>query len=366
MLKVLDLFSGVGGMSLGATQAGFSLAGAVELDSITIETHKVNFPKSLHIQSDISTLKGNDLKKLLKIKSGELSGIIGGPPCQGFSTMGKRDVNDPRNTLFIHFFRIVKELQPDFFVAENVPGILNQKFNDIRNIAFGLIENDYNLLAPIIIRANEIGVPTIRKRVFFIGLKKSRMIAIDNSTFIIDQNKDNYVKDALLGLPLDIENDESKWKAIKPPLPNTYSNNISKLIFESGVGSQEAIERYFVGNEVSGIVGTNHNSEVIERFRNVPQGGVDKISKSPRLSMEGFCPTLRAGTGRDKGSHQALRPIHPIKPRVIYPREAARIQGFPDWFQFHDTKWHSFRQIGNSVSPIVAEYILSRIFKEIY
>ena len=94
-------------------------------------------------------------------------------------------------------------------------------------------------------------------------------------------------------------------------------------------------------------------------------GEVDSVSKSYRLKYKGFCPTLRAGTGSDKGSYQAVRPLHPTENRVITPREAARLQGFPDWFQFHSTKWHSFRQIGNSVSPILAEHIL-RVVKEAF
>ena len=99
------------------------------------------------------------------------------------------------------------------------------------------------------------------------------------------------------------------------------------------------------------------------RYASLDIGEQDPISKSVKLDPFGFCPTLRAGTGRDKGSFQAVRPIHFLSPRVITPREAARLQGFPDWFVFDKTKWHSFRQIGNSVSPLVAEQILS-ILKE--
>jgi DNA (cytosine-5)-methyltransferase 1 len=90
-------------------------------------------------------------------------------------------------------------------------------------------------------------------------------------------------------------------------------------------------------------------------------GKMDSRTKSVRLDPNGFCPTLRAGTGPEKGSFQAVRPIHYSRPRVITPREAARLQGFPDWFQFDTTKWHSFRQIGNSVSPLVSEFIMTKV-----
>ena len=112
---------------------------------------------------------------------------------------------------------------------------------------------------------------------------------------------------------------------------------------------------------VTGFFSTKHTAAVEQRFSNVEQGKVDRISKYPRLKWDGISPTLRAGTGSDRGSFQAVRPIHPDDPRVITVREAARIQGFPDWFIFHPTKWHSFRMIGNSVSPVVSTHLLSKI-----
>src|SRR3546814_16995927 len=92
----------------------------------------------------------------------------------------------------------------------------------------------------------------------------------------------------------------------------------------------------------------------MDRFIETAQGKVEPVSHYPKLAWSGQCPTLRAGTGAEKGSFQAMRPIHPTQPRVITVREGARLQGFPDWFMFHPTKWHSFRMIGNSVSPIVS------------
>jgi DNA (cytosine-5)-methyltransferase 1 len=104
---------------------------------------------------------------------------------------------------------------------------------------------------------------------------------------------------------------------------------------------------------------TKHHADVVKRFSDLKQGGFDPVGKYPRLAWGGLCPTLRAGPGADKGSHQAIRPIHPDEDRVITVREAARLQGFPDEHRFHPTIWHSFRQIGNSVSPIIARAILS-------
>lgn len=363
MLKVVDLFAGVGGMSLGAARAGFQLAGAVELDPIAIETHKVNFSSTKHFQCDISKLSSRDITDELKLKPSQLDGIIGGPPCQGFSSMGKRNADDPRNSLFLHFFRLVNEIEPKFFVAENVPGILDSKYDEIRNIAFSLVSKKYTLISPITISAKDVGVPTIRTRVFFIGFNKNYFKNPELNLFSPDERKFNYVRDGLLGLPEELHTNQYAWTEIQKGDKGSYSDILSNN-FPTDVGNIEAIERYLMRSEVTGIIGTSHTPEVIERFMRVKQGEVDRVSKAPRLKLDGFCPTLRAGTGRDRGSYQAVRPIHPTENRVITPREAARLQGFPDWFQFHKTKWHSFRQIGNSVSPLVSEYVMTKILKE--
>ena len=134
--------------------------------------------------------------------------------------------------------------------------------------------------------------------------------------------------------------------------------------FPSGVGNSAAIEALLKNNLVSGCLGTDHGAGIIKRYANLMEGEVDKCSRAVRLRRKGLCPTLRAGTGPDRGSYQAVRPIHPTEPRVITPREAAGLQGFPDWFQFDKTKWHSFRQIGNSVSPILAEAVVGTILSK--
>ncbi|MNG21187.1 Modification methylase AplI [compost metagenome] len=117
--------------------------------------------------------------------------------------------------------------------------------------------------------------------------------------------------------------------------------------------------------EISGVINTKHTQPVIERFSETRPGETELVSRYPRLSWGGHCPTLRAGTGSDKGSFQAMRPIHPSEPRVITVREAARLQGFPDWFLFHPTIWHSFRMIGNSVSPLMSHHLMSIIAEKL-
>ncbi|MGX2028901.1 DNA cytosine methyltransferase [Methylocaldum gracile] len=369
MPVVIDLFSGVGGLSLGAARAGFELAGAVDTDQIALETHAKNFPASAHIPLSVAELSGEALLKEAGVKPGGLDGLIGGPPCQGFSFIGKRDVGDARNELFGHFFRLVSETRPKFFLAENVPGIEHSIYDDIRERAFSLIRDNYVLLPPIEVKAESYGAPTARKRIFFVGYDPKYVRDLDSRSF--DPSPDipaTCVGDGLEGLPEDIDpswsNEESGWRPVGK-IPSGFFGDRVRGKIPAGVGDDRSIERYAEKGEVSACLGTKHTKEVEERFSRLAWGETDKVSRAMRLHPKKYCPTIRAGTGPDRGSYQALRPIHHNRPRVITPREAARLQGFPDWFVFHPTKWHSFRQVGNSVSPVVSESLLSTFFRAI-
>lgn len=365
-MNAIDLFAGVGGLSLGAARAGFNIQAAVELDKIAIESHALNFPNSLHMNVDISCLKGKELLSAANLK--ELDCLIGGPPCQGFSNIGKGNVDDIRNELYHHFFRLVSELKPKCFMAENVPGIMNKKYNTIRDNALALVKNDYHILPFVKANASNYGAATKRERIFFIGVSKDFKNDIISHSEFLSSNlaiPNANVDDALYGLPHEISNYSNRledgWCSIIQDKKGYFYERLWGDL-PPNVGNEMAINELKNG-KVSGVVGTIHTEQVIERYKNVPQGGTDKISRSMRLDPKGLCPTLRAGTSSDKGSYQALRPIHPYAHRVITPREAARLQGFPDWFIFHETKWHSFRQIGNSVSPLVAEALLKPLLK---
>lgn len=368
--KVIDLFAGVGGLSLGAARAGFSLALAVELDKHAFAAHSLNYPTTKHAKDDVSTLTGKRLLELAGLASGELDGLIGGPPCQGFSSMGHRNVADPRNNLFVKFFELVNDCQPAFFVAENVLGILDEKYDTIRQSAFRYVEDDYTLLTPMRIRAADFGVPTRRERVFFVGYRNNSRRSLTQAHFEAGKTRTPAtVKTALQGLPPKIFRhwitEEQSWRPVQPLPDSEYGKQIQGDA-PPGVGNSEALKRFFEYNLASGSFGTRHSPEIQERYGRLKPGEQDPITKSVRLELEGLCPTLRAGTDSDHGSFQAVRPIHPTAARVITPREAARLQGFPDWFRFAPSKWHSFRQIGNSVSPILAGVIFKVIYSRLY
>lgn len=379
MANVIDLFAGAGGLSLGAARAGFNVSAAVEIDPHAMNSHRANFPNTVHIQRDIMTLTGAELLQLAGIPQHDLVGIIGGPPCQGFSSIGHGDVNDIRNKLFIKFFELVEELQPAFFLAENVPGIMNPKYDSIRNEAFRHIR-DYQILDPICVRANEYGAPTIRTRYFFIGFLNDGRIAPITTDAItamrVKGEEQTTVRKALEGLPSDIRYRNKNSSGLKKLVQNywdeTTEHEQSEFFYRrvtgmipNNVGNQDYINTYQTKHIVNGFFPTKHTENVRTRYSNLVYGQQDKISKSTRLDPDGFCPTLRAGTGPEKGSYQAVRPIHYERARVITPREAARLQGFPDWYKLPETIWHGFRQLGNSVSPIAAERVLSAIYQKL-
>lgn len=366
---VIDLYSGIGGLGLGAARAGFELSLSVDKDPILAATHKINFPSSPQTENDVSTLSGAELLKGANLGQGELSGLIGGSPCQGFSRIGRRDQADQRNQLFIHFFRLVSELRPSFYLAENVQGILDSQNEAVISHALSLVPKDYVMLDPLELNAADFGAATNRKRIFFFGYlpDKCKSISRDDFESAKWKTKSN-VGLALGGLPLKIKKEWSKddkgWRSLRVRVNGAFGEKIYGDIPE-GVGDPETIKKLVEKNLVSGCIFTKHTSEVKKRFENVVQGKTDSVSRMPRLKRNGLCPTLRAGTGSDKGSYMALRPIHFSESRVITPREAARLQGFPDWFRFHETKWHAFRGIGNSVSPFVAEAIFKVIFAKL-
>ncbi|MAC34643.1 MAG: DNA (cytosine-5-)-methyltransferase [Haliea sp.] len=365
---IVDLFSGCGGFGLGAKMAGFDCRVAVDIDETLQSAYRTNFPNTTAIQADIGALERSAWRLLLRDKRPD--GVIGGPPCQGFSRMGRRDLEDPRNSLIEHFFRHVAHLDPKFFVMENVEGLLDEGRIDVLLTALRHVSKRYKILDPIIVKASDYGAPTIRTRVILVGYNPNEIEELSITDFLPrDEIKRVTVRDAISDLPMPIiskaksQYSWSKYPSIKTHGLSEYAQ-IARRLPPEGMGNVEAI-RKLTQRCSSGHEATVHSTVVAERYGALEQGQTEKVSKSVRLKWDGFCPTLRAGTGSEKGSHQAVRPIHPEEPRVITVREAARLQGFPDWFLFHPTKWNSFRMIGNSVSPKVSEFLLARIHEKI-
>lgn len=363
---IVDLFCGCGGFGLGAELAGFHTVAAIDVDETLQSAYKRNFPNTNVVKADLSKIGENDWKSILGSVD-NVDGIIGGPPCQGYSRMGAGDVSDSRRLLIMDFFRHVNILSPKFFVMENVEGLLDAKNIGQLQTAISSVDKKYTVLEPLVIDASLYGAPTKRKRVIVIGFNSERISGINKELFF-SLNNVVTVRDAISDIPDPIQQsgdpEDFGWAKYKSIDVLSEYAKLLRAAPPEGLGDPEAIRR-LCQNEVSGNFVTVHSKSVQERYASITPGKADPVSKSKKLSWDGLCPTLRAGTGADKGSHQAVRPLHPDFGRVITVREAARLQGFPDWFCFHPAKWHSFRMIGNSVSPVVSRAILSKIFMAI-
>lgn len=348
MATIVDLFCGCGGFSLGARHAGLGASLAVDIDPILSFPYLKNFPRSRLLLADLSQVESAFIKRCV----GEVDGIFGGPPCQGFSEIGLQKPNDRRRDLLMDFFRLVSELKPAFFVMENVRGLGYPGAKHLLDRALDLVVKRYKILGPMILDAADFGAATKRPRMFVIGYDPGRCDPITLGDIERGRRPAATVRAAIADLEaakfVRMEDDYDVWKIAHRGRPSQYAESLRS---ENG--------------EFTGFASTQHTKAVIKRFRNIAQGGVDQIGRHPRLEWTGQCTSLRAGTGNDRGSYQSVRPIHPEEPRVITVREAARLQGFPDHFKFHPTIWHSFRMIGNSVSPIIARAIFSALSKRI-
>jgi DNA (cytosine-5)-methyltransferase 1 len=348
-MKAIDFFCGAGGFSRGANAAGFNVAAAYDIDPILTYSHAKNFPGTkLHLK-DIGSLTAEQVKDHA---CGDIDLIFGGPPCQGFSSIGRRDKNDPRRTLLQSFFQLVGDIAPTAFVMENVLGLGFHDAAPELELALARLPKGYKILGPTVLDAADFGAATKRKRLFLIGYDPKRCNPISLEDILKKRKKATTVAEALSGLKLaKPQKSECEFDLLKIDGRKKLSAYAKQLA---------SPDRLFTGD-----MRTVHTPKVVERFAEVKQGETDTIGRHPRLAWDGQCPTLRAGTGSDMGSYQSVRPIHPNENRVITVREAARLQGFPDSHLFHPTIWHSFRMIGNSVSPIIAEAILSVVAEKI-
>ncbi|MBL3594828.1 DNA cytosine methyltransferase [Rhodovulum sulfidophilum] len=354
MVTAIDLFSGCGGLSLGAARAGLHPTVAVELDKHAFAAHKLNFPTCRSEQLDLSSIDAQDIKRSY---IGQPDILFGGPPCQGFSYMGRRVLDDPRNELLRRFFHFVNALKPRVFVMENVPGLLAEASVELLQAAISSVAEDYEVLPPVILDAARFGAATKRRRVIVIGYIPAAVPPILIQDILNEERGAVCVDQALASLP---EPGDHDIVEVTDTNPNDYVKHLNRRI--PSVGDPCAIADFERGL-VSGFIATKHTPDVEARFGRTLPGATETVSRLHRLAPNEAARTLRAGTGPDRGSFQSARPIHFSSNRVITVREAARIQGFPDWFRFHPTKWHSHRMIGNSVSPIFAEALMTPIAK---
>ena len=356
----IDLFAGAGGLSLGFERAGFDIAAAVEIDPIHCATHEFNFPYCTAICRSVLDIDAAEIRRRANIGSGDIAVVFGGAPCQGFSMIGKRALDDPRNELVHHFVRLVQELKPAYFVFENVKGLTVGKQRQVLDEMIEAFARTYRVHLPYeVLNAANYGVPQDRHRLFLLGARKGQSLP----QYPEHRDKRTTVREAIGDLPEADEFEELKdrdWIEAEFGSPSAYARKLRGIANDP---DDFGYRRQFDRSLLTASLRTAHTEKSRRRFTETESGKTEPISRFHKLDPEGQCNTIRAGTASDRGAFTSPRPINPYAPRVITNREAARLHSYPDWFRFHVTKWHGFRQIGNSVPPLLAQSVAAELMK---
>jgi DNA (cytosine-5)-methyltransferase 1 len=302
--SIVSLFTGAGGLDLGFERAACEVAVCVDNDPEACKTLRYNRPAWPVFEGDIrefdpSPYAGADL-------------VVGGPPCQGFSTAGKGNPKDPRNFLWQEYFRVVEVVMPKALVIENVSGLKHQRNGDhLTGIMDALETLDYHFALGVL-NAADFGVPQVRRRLFVIGMK-----------------------------------------GFVPSLPNP--SGIEQKTVSEAIDDLIGIENPVLNQEPN-----RHAPHIVAKWKNLQPGEIDPNYRRARLRGDRPSHTIRAGGGYGpKGNHLAgfHPPIHHSLPRQLTVREAARLQSFPDEWIFQGSKTAQGRQVGNAVPVLMAEAV---------
>jgi DNA (cytosine-5)-methyltransferase 1 len=362
-------------MALGFEKAGFDVLAAVELDPVHLAAHERNFPLCEPVCDDVARVTVESIETAAargwsrrypdEPFGGSIDCVFGGPSCQGFSVIGPRDPRDRRNDLVHEFIRIVIEVRPRWFVLENVPGLISPAYADVlEKVNTSLRAGGYRVADPWVLNARDHGVPQDRKRVFIVGARCDQLSPVKPSVL----SERITVADALDDLPaltrfrrLLVEDRLNLTTVQLERMHGRQGSYVKRINGTIADVSDRSDRRDWDEGVLTSVGLTAHRDDVIARFRRLKRGVRDDVGRLPKLDERGQSPTLRAGTGRDHGSFTSARPVHYRSPRVITVREAARLHGFPDWFGFHSTRWHGFRQVGNAVPPPLAHAVARAI-----
>lgn len=368
----IDLFAGAGGLGLGFEQAGFDVVAAVEIDPVHCAVHAYNFPRCAVLSKSIIELTGAEIRERAAIGHRNIDVVFGGAPCQGISMIGHRAIDDPRNKLVREFVRIVNELRPSYFVFENVKGLT---LGDHRILLEEFLEEfkhlGYQVRLPWqVLDAADFGVPQHRERVILMGARRGLRLPEYPAPMVSPADTDKRgllplgpsCQDALGDLP-DAEQIEEliqrdEVQTFEWGQPGRYAREMRCI---GGGAWHFGYVREWNPMLLTSSLRTDHTSVSRRRFDATPPGQVEPISRFYKLAAGGLSNTLRAGTDSSRGAFTSPRPIHYRYPRCVTVREMARLHGFPDWFRFHETKWHGARQIGNAVPPPLARAIALQI-----
>lgn len=347
--KAIDLFAGVGGLSLGFEMAGFDVLLAIEYDPSIAEAYKLNHPKTRMLVADIRKLP---LEQTFSEYVGEIDVVFGGPPCQGFSQKGQRKtINDERNFLFKYFVSVVTYLRPLYFVMENVPNLLTTEQSYFKKEIEALFEQHGYHLETGVLNAADYGVPQNRRRAVIIGKRN----------------------ETAPKLPKPLSKQVTIWEAISDLayLNSSEGTEISEYRIQPESKYQKKLRKG--SKALHNHISTRHSALVLERLQMIPPNSGREV-----LPVEHLTKSIYSGTWTRMGKDEISVTIttrfdtpssgkftHPYLHRAITVREAARIQSFPDTFHFIGTKSSQMKQVGNAVPPLLAYAMANTIINDI-
>jgi len=356
-LKVIDLFCGVGGLSYGfAHDPHFEIVAANEILPNMAKAYALNHPTVKVYAEDVKSFGVKKIRDDLGIKPGEIDIIVGGPPCQAYSTVGKRRKDDPRGELFNEYYRLLKELNPRFFLFENVRGLISMHGGKLIEDIISLFRSLGYSVQYRILNAADYGAPQIRERVILVGSRLKEGFQYPKPTHG-DSKSDETVKsyltiaEAISDLPLIKSGSESFEYASKP------INEFQRLM------RKNAPEKLTDHNS------PNNNPKLVKIMESLPDGGTpDDLPKELRPTS-GYANTYcrlwwnRPSTTitRNLSTPSSSRCIHPKAPRALTTREGARLQCFPDDYQFYGSRSDRNLQIGNAVPTFLSEALAKSI-----
>lgn len=361
--KVIDLFAGVGGLSYGfAHDEDFEIIAANEILEPMAKAYSCNHPMVKMYNKDIKDFSLSDLSRDFGIKEGDIDVIVGGPPCQAYSTVGKRLIDDPRGKLFQEYYRILKELKPKIFVFENVKGLLSMQGGSLIKTIISLFESIGYHIQMRLLNAADYGTPQIRERVIIVGTTEKKVFKYPKPT--------HYDPEA--GIPED--------KTLKPyvtlgealgDLPSMKVGERATLYATEPQNDYQKLMRENASDEISEHEVPNNNVRLVAIMEALPDGGSPKDIPEDLRPNSGFANCYcrlwwnRPGTTitRNLGCPSSSRCIHPKDPRPLSTREGARLQGFPDDYVFYGKRGDKHLQIGNAVPTFLSMAIKEAVKK---
>lgn len=369
-LKVIDLFCGVGGLSYGfAHDDNFEIVAANEILPNMAKAYSLNHPAVKVYAEDVKDFGFEKIEKDLNVKANEIDIIIAGPPCQAYSTLGKRLMGDSRGKLFQEYYRVLKEFNPKFFLFENVRGLLSMRGGELLETIISLFESLGYKVQHKLLNAADFGAPQIRERVIIIGSKLKNDFQYPSQThcgaeeasdlFRIGLKPHLTLEEAISDLPL-IKSGEERFEYASEP-----QNEFQKIM------------RVNAPKKLMDHNSPNNNAKLVKIMALLPDGGTPEDLPKELRPTSGYKNTYcrlwwnRPSTTitRNLSTPSSSRCIHPKAPRPLTTREGARIQCFPDSYQFYGSRSDRNLQIGNAVPTVLSNALAGAIsynFKQEY